>query len=301
MATLFAPRSRPSLYFRAIIPRHLRPLFSGRSQLWRSLKTNDKDDARLRSLTWQSRTQQLFLTLKRHGERMNKTEIDALIARWMDAELDEAEDYRAAHRLNEDQREHMVDETIERLKDTEATLAHSRYDRVAADVDGLLTAAGLPVLTHDSLDFKRACRTFLLAKQDHLTNEIQRWQNLLYTPAPRSLAVAPVVAKPSPLCSVVMQKYLTEIPRAKRTVEQVRTEMEKFLVAIGGDRPIGTITKEDGRVYKEYLLHRRKVSLATVSKQLHTLSGLFTWAEKQGYRQDGQPNPPAFAASGRAT
>ena len=121
---------------------------------------------------------------------MTKTEIDALIARWMDTELDKAENYRAAHRLNEDQREHMVDETIERLKETEATLAHNRYDRVAGDIDSLLKSAGLPALTHDSLEFQRACRTFLLAKQDHLTNEIQRWQNLLYTP-PRSLPAPP--------------------------------------------------------------------------------------------------------------
>ena len=113
---------------------------------------------------------------------MAPAEIEALIARYMDAELDKAENYRVAHRLNTDQREHMVDETIDHLKETEETLACNRYDRVAGDVDSLLKSAGLPVLTHDSLDFKRACRTFLLAKQDHLTQEIQRWQNLLYSP-----------------------------------------------------------------------------------------------------------------------
>lgn len=45
MATLFRPHRRPSFYHRAIIPRRLRSYFKGRAQLWRSLSTNDLDDA----------------------------------------------------------------------------------------------------------------------------------------------------------------------------------------------------------------------------------------------------------------
>ena len=215
---------------------------------------------------------------------MAPAEIEALIARYMDAELDKAENYRAAHRLNPDQREHMVDETIYLLRETEETLARNRYDRVADDVDSLLKSAGLPVLTHDSLDFKRACRTFLLAKQDHLTQEIQRWQNLLYTPthpAPLAPVVPPVTAATvaalkSPLFSIMAKKYLVDSPRARRTADQVRVELEKFLKAIGGDCPIATITKQHGRAYKEDLLQARGLTRATVAKHLHTLSGLFT-------------------------
>ena len=33
------------------------------------------------------------------------------------------------------------------------------------------------------------------------------------------------------------------------------------------------------------------MSLATVAKHLHTLSGLFTWADKQGYMNEGASNP----------
>jgi integrase len=67
-------------------------------------------------------------------------------------------------------------------------------------------------------------------------------------------------------------------------------EFDKFIATIGGDRPVGSITKNEGRAYKDYLLQIRKVSLATVGKHIHTLSGLFSWADKQGYMND-LPNP----------
>lgn len=95
----------------------------------------------------------------------------------------------------------------------------------------------------------------------------------------------------SPLFSVIAKKYLAENPRARRTADQVRIEFDKFLKTIGGDRPIASITKDEGRTYKELLIQDRGVSLATVAKHLHTLSGLFTWAEKQGYTTEGAPNP----------
>jgi hypothetical protein len=84
------------------------------------------------------------------------------------------------------------------------------------------------------------------------------------------------------LFSVVAKKYLTENPRARRTADQVWVEFDKFIATIGGDRPVASITKNEGRAYKDYLLQVRKVSLATVGKHIHTLSGLFSWADKQG-------------------
>lgn len=68
-------------------------------------------------------------------------------------------------------------------------------------------------------------------------------------------------------------------------------ELGKFLKTVGGDRPIASITKNEGRTYKEHLIQDRGVSLATVANHLHTLSGLFTWAEKQGFMHEGAPNP----------
>lgn len=292
MATLFRPGKRPSYYHRAIIPRRLRPWFQGRAQVWRSLSTNDRDLATLKALAWETHAKQLFLTLKRQGRHMTPAEIETLITRWMNAELDKTEDMRAAYHFNDDQRNVMTSATIDQLEDAEEALS-GKGVLLAPEADALLEAAGLPPLAHESLAFKRLCRRLLLAKKEVLTLEVQRWQHH-YPPTTLKPSV-PVVAAPpvkaGPLFSVVAPKYLAENPRARRMQDQVRVEFDRFLEAIGGDRPIGHITKAEGRAYKEHLLQVRKVSLATVTKHLHTLSGLFSWAEKQGYRGEGSTNP----------
>jgi hypothetical protein len=63
MATAFLHPKRKTYYHRSIVPRRLRPYFRGREQLWRSLKTEDKDEATLKSAQWTARIQRLFLTL----------------------------------------------------------------------------------------------------------------------------------------------------------------------------------------------------------------------------------------------
>lgn len=69
MATLFFPRKRQSFYHPSIIPCRLRPSFQGRVQLWRSLKTNDRDEATLKSWAWDPRVQRVFVILyfERYG------------------------------------------------------------------------------------------------------------------------------------------------------------------------------------------------------------------------------------------
>ena len=57
------------------------------------LKTDDSDEAKARSSQWNARVQPIFVSLKKHGARMTPAEIEALIANWMDSELEESEDY----------------------------------------------------------------------------------------------------------------------------------------------------------------------------------------------------------------
>ena len=92
MSTVFLHPKRKTFYHRAQIPKNLRRHFKGRVELWRSLKTEDKDEAKLKSLQWDTRAQRVFLTLKKHGARMTPDEIEALIARWMDSQLEDFED-----------------------------------------------------------------------------------------------------------------------------------------------------------------------------------------------------------------
>ncbi len=70
MATVFPRFKDQILYHRTFIPGKLQPYFRGRSQLWRSLRTSDRELAVIRSAQWTVRMNRLFLTLKRHGYKV---------------------------------------------------------------------------------------------------------------------------------------------------------------------------------------------------------------------------------------
>ena len=95
---MFLHPKRTTFCHRALIPKTLRRHFKGRVEFWRSLKTENKDEAKLKSLQWDTRARLIILTLKKHGATMNPSEIDALIERWMDAELEVGEDHRVTGR-----------------------------------------------------------------------------------------------------------------------------------------------------------------------------------------------------------
>jgi hypothetical protein len=80
MAT-FLPKKRKSLYHRITIPQNLRQYFDGREEVWRSLHTNSKEEAVVRSSKWESEGRALFLKLKRYGKRMDKAQIKSLVER----------------------------------------------------------------------------------------------------------------------------------------------------------------------------------------------------------------------------
>jgi integrase len=79
--------------------------------------------------------------------------------------------------------------------------------------------------------------------------------------------------------------YLRESPRTDRSTRALKAELRRFLVAIGGDRPVSSITKPDCLKYKDSLLKEdeRGLHLATVSDRLTTLAGIFKWCESQGH------------------
>ena len=99
MSTVFLPKKRKSLYHRIQIPRQLRPYFNGRAEIWRSLQTTDKDEARAKIAHWQSRAHRVFTVFRKHGDHMTQEEREALVDRWLNEALEEAEDARASSGL----------------------------------------------------------------------------------------------------------------------------------------------------------------------------------------------------------
>lgn len=112
-----------------------------------------------------ARVQKVFVTLKQYGERMNTQQIEALISRWMDAELEEAEDYRATcGPVTDEYRDDVSLILSDQFQETSEALVSCDYRKIKKDADELLRAAGLPLLDHDGADFGRLCRRLLRAK-----------------------------------------------------------------------------------------------------------------------------------------
>jgi len=298
MATFFLPKNRKSLYHRVTIPQNLRPYFDGRSEVWRSLKTLNKDEAAARSAQWEGQGRQLFVTLKRQGDQMDKAQIEALVERWLESELDESEDARAlAGHFTNDYLDGVQLVLSNQFNDVNGALLSNDFRIIEREAHELIKAAGLPALDHDGVDFGRLCRRLLRAKQDFLRLEADRWNGVynnhrpIPTPYPPHYSSAtPGTGKSSPVLSKVINKFMNENPRAKRMIEPTKAEFTKF-VAVVGDKPIHLLTKDDGRRYKESLLTDRKLALATVSKHISTLTVMWKWAEAQGFVGDNGLNP----------
>lgn len=290
MSTSFLSYNRKSFYHRITIPKNLRGYFKGRVEVWRSLRTRDKAEARYRAQQLESHAQRVFWTLKRSGHLMDQETIERIVAQWLETRLEAAEDFRASLRpISDDQREGAFLVLHDQLEEASEDLLSNDFRRIEKEADELLKSAGLPLLDHDSAEFGRLCRRFLRAKQDYICTEMDRWEGRYKDQPPSSLVQGGTgrYARPSPpskLFSEVVKRYFKENkPRSPRSQMQSEAELRTFVKVIGGDKPINYITKEECRKYKEHLQDERGNKPATVSKWLAVLSSIFRWAERQDY------------------
>ena len=124
-------------------------------------------------------------------------------------------------------------------------------------VDHLLTTHGLS-LEKDSTEYRLFSRLVLQGFISVLKVEGERWdsgeEELTPTAAPVNgttpeRSVASRQPTPTKLLSAVITAYFKEHKREPRTDSQIRAGFERFITAIGGDCPIGEITKEKCRSY----------------------------------------------------
>lgn len=308
-SSLFLPAGRGAYYARLTVPVTLQPFLGGRKEVWRSLRTADKEQAHVRAVRWHASGQQLFLTLKRYGGRMTPDEIETLVQGWLDTVIDEADhDRLIAGPMTDEQFIERDDDLtgyqdilLERLRGNE-------LERMTEEADQLLESARLPDLDHDSLAFKQLCRRLLEAQLEWTAIQRNRLDGCYPAFRPRrsclsdsrnrlTVEVAPgahyaISQTPTKMFSEVVQLYYEENkPNSPRSGEQVQSELKRFIEVIGGDRQIGLITKDQCRTYKEHLLKSRGLALITVSKWLGIVSTIFRWAIRQGYVADHFKNP----------
>jgi integrase len=303
MSTVFLHRTRHTYYRRVQIPQKIRKHFNGKVEVWRSLKTADKDQAEVRAALFDAQTRRLFVTLKKSGERLSKEQIETLVQNWLETEIDELDDFMAVSGPFSDVDRETKQVVLSDLwEEANEALISCDFRKVEKEADALLKAAGLPSMDHDGAEFGRLCRRLLQTKQEYLKVEHDRW-NGNYSTGPTSKtehvngtahrAPTPAPAAPTgPTFREAVDLYFKENARAERTDSQIRAEFDRFLKSIGGDKPIGSITKAMCRQYKEEMLHGRKLGPATVIKHLSNLGGIFKWSAAQGFIPAGEGSNP---------
>lgn len=295
---------RKSFYVRLAVPKRLWPLLRGRVEFWKSLRTTDRAKAKRRASTFEALGRSLFHHLERYGATLRQDQIDSLVAQWISAELETVENARAdGGRLPDWLAGDQADVWGDLLEQAHDDLIENRLEVVATAADGLLKDSGLSV-ERGSTAYNRLCRELLKARKRVFQEERERTNGEYQRAAVRSLVEAmPLPGRgqqdaPSPLpalvtkpFSVVFEKYLAENQeRAPRTQSQIRSGFLKFMTAIGGDKPVGEITREHGRTYKEAML-AKKLGAASVNKYLHGLSHCLDWAKNNGYLPETWVNP----------
>ncbi|HEU4683193.1 MAG TPA: DUF6538 domain-containing protein [Nitrospira sp.] len=174
-ASPFLHPTRNVFYRRVTIPKRLRPFFNDRVEVWRSLKTADKDQAEVRSSRFDAETRRLFITLKKHGERLSKDQVEALVQQWLETELDELEDFMAVSGPFSDEDRDTKSLVLSDLwTEANEALVSCDFRKAEREADALLKAAGLPPMDHDGADFGRLCRRLLQAKQEYFKIEAAR-------------------------------------------------------------------------------------------------------------------------------
>lgn len=302
-SSIFLPAGRDSYYVRLTVPTNLQPCFGGRKEVWRSLRTADKELAQVKASTWQASGRRLFLTLRRYGGRMTQDQIEALVQHWLDTTLDETDHNRLLAGPVTDEQYIDRDKDLTDYQDILLEwLRGNELERMTEPADQLLQSAGLPTLDHDSLAFKQLCRRLLEAQLEWTAIQRDRLDGLYPAFRPRqhrqsslTVEITPQTATPeapTKLFSEVVTLYYEENkPRSKRSGEQVQSELKRFTEVIGGDCQISLITKDQCRTYKEHLLKSRSLALVTVVKWLGIVSTIFRWAIRQGYMPDHFKNP----------
>lgn len=242
---------------------------------------------------------------------MTKHQVEELVSRWLEEALDEAEDARIMQgRLSDATIDNAHVGLDELLDYSYEALIDGNYSNVTIEADELLQAASLPALNHSSPEFARLCRRLLRARIEYAKIELDRWDGIYSEtrqgnqhgvssrpPATSDVgATKPVDSLP---CTTVIDKYLVAVPRPARTAAPLKAELRRFVVYIGGDKPIASVTKADCVRYKEYLMTTRGLSLMTCHKHLTNTDTFFRWAMSHGYMPDGTSPMKGLAPSKR--
>lgn len=239
-------QQRPAGYVsRTVVPRDLRPVIR-RREIVRNLKTGSSREAKRRAAEFEGRVAALFRRLRQDGAKMDRAQLDALTARYLNATLDDAEVRLAEHlpETSEDANEVWQDEVIERIESTERALATGDYSTTIDTARSMLP--GGSETAHAVLG-----RRLLEVRHEALWAELKALQGKpLRRPAVPMTPPTEAEQLPSPPLSQVVSDYASFKRAGKKWTDKTALQLLnlfRVMTEIVGDKPVRDITKEDMR------------------------------------------------------
>ena len=106
---------------------------------------------------------------------MDKVQIDALVHDWAWLRLDVWEERVVGPSRSAKRWESIEEDFNVELDATREALMGNKYQMARDEVNELLQSNDLPMLDHGSVEYKRLARAFLMANQEVLKIEMERW------------------------------------------------------------------------------------------------------------------------------
>ena len=147
-------------YYRRSVPLKIRPLFGGRSEVWKSLRTSDYEEAKLLSLRVGQEVEREVQTLsKRERASISAAQVDpdAFARRYEDRELADDAQWRIDRGLVDDERlDFELLGLSNAVEDHAEALRLSDTGKVSKLLDELLREQGLRIPAHKREEFAHA-------------------------------------------------------------------------------------------------------------------------------------------------
>ena len=285
-------------------------LFSPQQEIWLSLRTKNRTQAKLRAAVLHGRLASATLHLE-GVRRMTREDMKGIVRQYVKETLERCEEDRADRTtITETEREATYYGLSDGFDAASDQLRTNDLTAIAPTVDGLLSTHGLS-LAKDSTEYRVFSRLVLQGLIGVLKVEGERWDGveepLDLHPSPpaavngtsKRLQGTPLPPPTKPL-SAVITAYFKEHKREPRTDSQIKAGFDKFMKCIGGDCPIGDVTKEQCRTYKEGMA-AQGLSVSSINKYLHGLSHLLAWAKGTGLRTGCLDESGGWAADQEAS
>ena len=305
--------------FRRAVPKKLRAIL-GKTEIVESLGTKDVAEAKRRAKPVGIRVDKLFEAASQGKVGITRSEASQIVQAWKYEQLKRDEEERLAAPAFTG----AVAETVYeienftnlclRLEELKRAEDRCDYAAIKPDLSGLLTASG-KFIDPKSGAFQLFAGMLFKASREVIEEQIRRSQgdwsafNTGIQVTPPSQRSAPMIHADSPPLSQIHSLWEEETQPPEKTKSDWKTAIRRFSEVAGGDIPIGQITKQHGRDFKQSMQkfpralkgkHRQmtvpeiladirnkngveKLSDQTVNKHIAALASVFSWAIDNGY------------------